>query len=112
MDIKNVIEECNRLGYVTILAHPVWIRNFNEDGRELSMEDLFNAIIDLKSAGLDGIEIGHRLNNKDSQIKLLNLAREFDLLTTGDLIFMVNQDAYLVYMEQHMKNFTIKKPCR
>ena len=83
LDIKNVIEECNKLGYVTILAHPAWIRNFNEDGKELSMEDLFNAIIDLKSAGLDGIEVGHRLNNKDSQIKLLNLAREFDLLTTG-----------------------------
>ena len=83
LDIKNVIEECNKLGYVTILAHPAWIRNFNEDGKELSMEDLFNAIIDLKSAGLDGIEVGHRLTNKDSQIKLLNLAREFDLLTTG-----------------------------
>ena len=83
LDIKDVIEECNKLGYVTILAHPAWIRHFNEDGRELGMEDLFNAIIDLKSTGLDGIEIGHRLNNKDSQIKLLNLAREFDLLTTG-----------------------------
>ena len=33
LDIKNVIEECNKLGYVTILAHPAWIRNFNEDGR-------------------------------------------------------------------------------
>ena len=83
LNIKNVIEKCNKLGYVTILAHPAWIRNFNEEGRELGMEDLFNAIIDLKSAGLDGIEIGHRLNSKDSQIKLLNLAREFDLLTTG-----------------------------
>ena len=83
LNIKNVIEKCNKLGYVTILAHPAWIRNFNEEDRELGMEDLFNAIIDLKSAGLDGIEIGHRLNSKDSQIKLLNLAREFDLLTTG-----------------------------
>lgn len=83
LNIKNVIEKCNKLGYITILAHPAWIRNFNEEGRELGMEDLFNAIIDLKSAGLDGIEIGHRLNSKDSQIKLLNLAREFDLLTTG-----------------------------
>ena len=33
LDIKNVIEECNKLGYVTILAHPAWIRNFNEDGK-------------------------------------------------------------------------------
>lgn len=83
LDIKKVVEECNKLGYVTILAHPAWIRKFNDDDRELVMEDLFNAIIDLKSTGLDGIEIGHRLNSKDSQIKLLNLAREFDLLTTG-----------------------------
>lgn len=83
LDIKKVVEECNKLGYVTILAHPAWIRKFNDDDRELAMEDLFNAIIDLKSTGLDGIEIGHRLNSKDSQIKLLNLAREFDLLTTG-----------------------------
>ena len=47
------------------------------------MEDLFNAIIDLKSYGLDGIEIGHRLNNHNAQNQLLNIAREFDLLTTG-----------------------------
>ena len=83
LNIKEVIEKCNKFGYVTILAHPSWIRNFNEDGTELDMKDLFNAIIDLKSVGLDGIEIGHRLNNKEAQIKLLNLAREFDLLTTG-----------------------------
>lgn len=83
LNIKDVIEKCNKLGYVTILAHPSWIRNFNENGKELDMKDLFNAIIDLKSFGLDGVEIGHRLNNKDAQLKLLNLAREFDLLTTG-----------------------------
>lgn len=83
LNIKDVIEKCNKLGYVTILAHPSWIRNFNENGQELDMEDLFNAIVDLKSVGLDGVEIGHRLNNKDAQHKLLNLAREFDLLTTG-----------------------------
>lgn len=83
LNIKDVIEKCNELGYVTVLAHPSWIRNFNEDEEELNFNDLFKAIIDLKSMGLDGIEIGHRLNNNDSQIKLLNLAREFDLLTTG-----------------------------
>ena len=83
LNIKDVIEKCNELGYVTILAHPSWIRNFNEDGEKLNMNDLFDAIIDLKSIGLDGIEIGHRLNDKEAQIKLLNLAREFDLLTTG-----------------------------
>lgn len=83
LDIKEVIEKCNKLGYVTVLAHPSWIRGFGEDSENLDMNDLFKAIIDLKSIGLDGIEIGHRLNNKDSQIKLLSLAREFDLLTTG-----------------------------
>jgi len=83
LDIKEVIEKCNKLGYVTVLAHPSWIRNFNENGEELTMKDLFDAIIDLKSHGLDGIEVGHRLNNTDAQNKLLNLAREFDLLTTG-----------------------------
>lgn len=83
LNIKDVIERCNKLGYVTILAHPSWIRKFNEDDQDLDLNDLFNAIIDLKSFGLDGVEIGHRLNNKDAQIKLLNLAREFDLLTTG-----------------------------
>lgn len=83
LNIKDVIEKCNKFGYVTILAHPSWIRNFYEQGEELKIEDLFNSIIDLKSTGLDGIEVGHRLNNKDAQIKLLKLAREFDLLTTG-----------------------------
>ncbi len=83
LNIKDVIEKCNKLGYVTILAHPSWIRNFNEDEIKLDMKDLFDAIIDLKSMGLDGIEIGHRLNSKEAQVKLLNLAREFDLLTTG-----------------------------
>lgn len=83
LNIKEVIEKCNELGYVTVLAHPSWIRNFNENGKVLDMKDLFNAIIDLKSIGLDGVEVGHRLNNKETQLELLNLAREFDLLTTG-----------------------------
>lgn len=83
LDIREVIEKCNNLGYVTILAHPSWIRNFNENENELTMNNLFHAIIDLKSYGLDGVEVGHRLNSKEAQVQLLNLSREFDLLTTG-----------------------------
>ena len=83
LNIKDVIEKCNKLGYVTVLAHPSWIRSFDGNDEQLDMNDLFDSIVELKSIGLDGIEVGHRLNNKEAQIKLLNLAREFDLLTTG-----------------------------
>lgn len=72
---KTCIDMIHQANGVAILAHPVIL--------ELSNEDLKKLLLELKSLGLDGIEINHP-NHSDSYKKMLReLATEMDLLVSG-----------------------------
>jgi 3',5'-nucleoside bisphosphate phosphatase len=62
-------------GGVSVIAHP--FASFR--GANLTSEDFAN----MKSAGLNGIEVDHRDQNSGERLTLRNIANELDLITTG-----------------------------
>ncbi|PLS31161.1 phosphatase [Bifidobacterium margollesii] len=73
---KTVVEAVKHAGGVAIIAHPAGAtrnRNILTDEQ----------IADIAAVGLDGLEVFHRENSPEQQQRLLRLARELHLLTTG-----------------------------
>lgn len=72
-------EECIRLilnaGGIPVLAHPFTLK--------LSNEELKEELKDLISIGLKGIEIIHSNSNEEQREYYKQLAKEFNLITTG-----------------------------
>ena len=72
-------EECisliNNAGGIAVLAHP-W-------SLKLTDEELYQEIKYLSSIGLQGIEVYHSCNTKEQIEYYKELAKEFNLLTTG-----------------------------
>lgn len=82
LDICDVIRKSKDLGAACVLAHPGWVRNYNKSG-QLQLEDLRSIILDLKHHGLDGIEVNHRLNNKEARTLFMEIALENDMIISG-----------------------------
>jgi predicted metal-dependent phosphoesterase TrpH len=72
-------EEAVRLiraaGGVAVIAHPF----ASLRGQILQSSDF----IDLKAAGLNGIEVNHRDQSNEERLSLLNIASDLDLVVTG-----------------------------
>ena len=73
--IENAINEIHRIGGVSILAHPTSISKDHEELRRI--------IINLKSYGLDGIEVYNNLVYAEEMEFLRRLAIELELLVTA-----------------------------
>lgn len=69
-DVFEVLELIKSSGAIVVLAHP-------------SVYDSMDIIPDLIRAGLDGVEVWHPRNNETDKERLLRLAAEYNLLTTG-----------------------------
>lgn len=82
LDAEAVIRRADMLGCVTVLAHPGWIRPL-VPGAGDDMESLLRAVFALRGAGLDGIEVDHRLNSPDQRARLGAFARSMDMVVTG-----------------------------
>ena len=82
LDIADVIALARENGCATIIAHPGWIRPFDESSN-LYEDDVFRAIACLARLGLNGVEIVHRLNDYSMREKLFRLADSLQLVVTG-----------------------------
>jgi len=82
LNITEVIQRVRDLGGITILAHPGWVRPMHPN-LDSGFSNILQIILSLKSAGLDGIELYHRLNSEEQVRSLLNLAIDTDMLVTG-----------------------------
>lgn len=82
LDTAEMIRLAHENGCAAVLAHPGWIRPYRKD-TELTETDLMCAIAHLARAGLDGIEVVHRLNDRRMREILYRMARSLELLTTG-----------------------------
>lgn len=72
----DVVRTVRDAGGVTVVAHPA------DAGRNrILLSD--TQIEQLAGAGLDGLEVWHRGNAPEQRMRLLGLARRFNLLTTG-----------------------------
>jgi len=60
---------------LAVLAHPTWVR--------ASGDRLFDLVRDLKSDGLDGIEVHYSTHSRQQTREYLSLAKQVDLLVTG-----------------------------
>ncbi|MBW3087709.1 PHP domain-containing protein [Bifidobacterium sp. 82T24] len=75
-DARTVVEAVKHAGGVAVIAHPAAT---SRNKRILTDEH----IAGLAQAGLDGLEVFHRDNSPEQQQRLLGLARDLHLLTTG-----------------------------
>lgn len=82
LDTAEMIRLAHENGCAAVLAHPGWIRPYHKD-TVLTEHDLMLAITHLARAGLDGIEIVHRLNDGPMRQKLCGMAKALELVTTG-----------------------------
>ncbi|MBT1165364.1 PHP domain-containing protein [Bifidobacterium simiarum] len=73
---KTVVRAVKHAGGVAIIAHPAGATR----NRSILTDE---QIADVASAGLDGLEVFHRENSPEQQRRLLGLAKELNLLTTG-----------------------------
>lgn len=83
IDIREILEMARKIGAVTVLAHPGWIRPFDEKDNNITKKELVEAIIDMRRWGLDGLEIRHRLNDFETVQLLENVALNLGMLITG-----------------------------
>lgn len=74
--IQAVIELIHQAGGAAVLAHPAVVR---PEGRQITA----GWLRELVDAGLDGIEVYHWRLDESARTHFLNLAHEFDLVTTG-----------------------------
>ena len=82
LDTVDIMRLAHENGCVVVLAHPGWIRPYQE-GQSADEKDLWLAIVRLAHAGLDGLEISHRLNDSNRRGKLYHLAHGLGLIPTG-----------------------------
>ena len=84
-DTVELIELANKLGLVTVMAHPSWIEEFWECDKHLRTNERAEAIVrDLAKFGLDGLEVSHQEVDADGATELMySLADELGLITTG-----------------------------
>lgn len=96
---KACIDMIHQANGVAILAHPINL--------ELSNEEMKKLLLELKSLGLDGIEINHPNQSESYKKMLRELATEMDLLVSGgsdyhgrsnrDLLSNTNPDGGVSY---------------
>ncbi|MEP2506017.1 MAG: radical SAM protein [Paracoccaceae bacterium] len=82
LGMHELLAHARRFGFVTVMAHPGWVRDYSVAGNG-SFLGVLEMITKLSAYGLDGVELRHRQNDARQQTSLLNLARSLDLLTTG-----------------------------
>lgn len=75
--IPEVIEEIHKAGGISVLAHPAGKKEYYI--YEFGKTDIEKVI----EAGIDGLEVYHRLNDKPKQEIYLKLAQKHNLLVTG-----------------------------
>jgi predicted metal-dependent phosphoesterase TrpH len=71
----DAIRAIRAAGGVAVIAHPF----ASLRGQILKSDDF----LDLKSAGLNGIEVNHRDQSNEERLNLLAIARDLDLVITG-----------------------------
>ncbi len=77
--VPEAIDAIHRAGGVAVWAHPFW---------DLWLaDDVTEALLRFKDAGLDGVEAFYATHNRDQTEMLVDLAGEIDLLTTGSADF-------------------------
>lgn len=74
-EIEDAIKEIHRIGGVAVLAHPTSISKEPQELRRI--------VTDLKSLGLDGVEVYNNLAYEEEMELLRRLALEFELSITG-----------------------------
>lgn len=82
LNVSDVISLARDSGCATVVAHPGWVRPYNESVK-LSEEDVLCAIVRLSQQGLQGVETVHRLNDVPTRVKLCRLAERLGLVITG-----------------------------
>lgn len=82
IDAAELIKKAHENGCVAVLAHPGWVRSYSENDN-CDFTDVLRAIVRLAKLGLDGIEVSHRLNDKEVQKRLFKLATLLGLVITG-----------------------------
>lgn len=82
-DMIALLNLCKENNYVTILAHPGWIRILEEKERTETNINYEEIIVDLKKAGLNGIEVNHRLNNDEMKLYLNMICDKYGLIKSG-----------------------------
>lgn len=73
-DVFEAMENICQAGGIAVLAHP-------------ALYDSFDLIEELIPAGLDGLEVWHPRNSEQDRQRLLKIAEEHNLLTTGGTDF-------------------------
>jgi predicted metal-dependent phosphoesterase TrpH len=76
------IELIKSAGGVSVIAHP-YSSLRKQDNHTLEATDF----MELKSAGLNGIEVNHRDHGTEERASLMNIAKELDLVVTGSSDF-------------------------
>jgi len=74
-DTRDVITWIRDAGGVPVLAHPTWTR--------CEGEPLYRLCVDLKEAGLLGLEVFYSTHDRRHTSRYLELAKRLDLLVTG-----------------------------
>lgn len=82
MTTEEGIKLINSAGGISVLAHPMKIKNLGEKGSDEYMNKLESIIVDLKKKGLKGLECFHPSASHEQAMELVKIAGKYHLHIT------------------------------
>ncbi len=83
MDVVSAIRLYNEAGGISVVAHPMKIKDIGERGSETFWENLDLLLKGLKKAGLKGLECFHSSHSHEEALRLVDLAEKYHLHITN-----------------------------